>query len=378
MKKVLFLLFVILFLVSCSSVSFTFTLPHKNSGETTNTTTSNSTVTTGQDNSTSNTKTSKNKKYKQFESYGYDVEGEDLFALAEVLYASGDFNGSYRMLDTIGFDTNSIPALYKDNRKQWVKIQSGVKPERDDCSEELLDYLIANQLFDYKSYKMGEIGPAGGYVFYDKGYYSDGWRFLEAAPSDVRVVDGSPSVDRSAIDYYSAPEGYCFGYNIVYYPYKDGLMMMNAFVNGNNEYDKSCTKTDIGTGANNTTLLVNAMGDQAYLSMSGSTKTENYAAKLCDVLEYTNNGVVFDDWFLPSKDELNLMYVNLKQRNIGGLADSYYWSSSESSGTWYGEAIYAWYQFFYRGSGEQRSTSRGDDTSSGWSHNYNVRPIRAF
>ena len=25
-------------------------------------------------------------------------------------------------------------------------------------------------------------GPAGGYIFYDKGGYSDGWRFLEVAP----------------------------------------------------------------------------------------------------------------------------------------------------------------------------------------------------
>jgi hypothetical protein len=34
------------------------------------------------------------------------------------------------------------------------------------------------------------IGPAGGYVFYDKGSYSDGWRYLECAPKDVgRDVD---------------------------------------------------------------------------------------------------------------------------------------------------------------------------------------------
>jgi len=26
------------------------------------------------------------------------------------------------------------------------------------------------------------LGPAGGYVFYDKGYYSEGWRYLESAP----------------------------------------------------------------------------------------------------------------------------------------------------------------------------------------------------
>src|SRR5680860_725664 len=32
------------------------------------------------------------------------------------------------------------------------------------------------------TYAIGDTGPAGGYIFYDKGYYSSGWRYLEAAP----------------------------------------------------------------------------------------------------------------------------------------------------------------------------------------------------
>ncbi|MDR0638267.1 MAG: DUF1566 domain-containing protein [Spirochaetaceae bacterium] len=29
------------------------------------------------------------------------------------------------------------------------------------------------------------VGPAGGFVFYDKGSYSDGWRYLECAPENA-------------------------------------------------------------------------------------------------------------------------------------------------------------------------------------------------
>jgi hypothetical protein len=35
------------------------------------------------------------------------------------------------------------------------------------------------------TYELRDIGPAGGYIFYDKGYYSDGWRYLEAAPAST-------------------------------------------------------------------------------------------------------------------------------------------------------------------------------------------------
>ena len=36
------------------------------------------------------------------------------------------------------------------------------------------------------TYVVGETGPAGGFIFYDKGKKSDGWRYLEAAPEDLK------------------------------------------------------------------------------------------------------------------------------------------------------------------------------------------------
>jgi len=52
---------------------------------------------------------------------------------------------------------------------------------------------------------------------------------------------------------------------------------------------------------------------------------------------------VYDDWFLSSKDELNLIFLNLKAKGIGVLSYFYYWSSSEGSGG------LAWNQYFSGG-----------------------------
>lgn len=180
----------------------------------------------------------------------------------------------------------------------------------------------------------------GCYVFYDKGSYFDGWRYLEAAPADLRVVDGVPTVDKTASGYSNETYTFVFGY---YRTADDGS---NLYVNGTTTYNASdCTGTAIGTGKTNTQLLVNAMGAETYSSSSGSTKTANYAAKLCDDLTYSVNGVTYNDWFLPSKDELNLMYTELYKKGLGGFAHNNYWSSSEYDYF----AYYAWRQDFRGG-----------------------------
>jgi len=48
----------------------------------------------------------------------------------------------------------------------------------------------------------------------------------------------------------------------------------------------------------------------------------------------------YSDWHLPTKEELNALYVNLYPIGVGGFASAYYWSSSEGAN--YG----AWYQYF--------------------------------
>jgi len=86
------------------------------------------------------------------------------------------------------------------------------------------------------------------------------------------------------------------------------------------------TATALGSGNANTNAIVAAQG-------AGS-----YAAKLCYDLVLGG----YSDWYLPSKDELNKLYLN--KAAIGGFVNNYYWSSSEYNNS------NAWYQFFQDGS----------------------------
>ena len=166
----------------------------------------------------------------------------------------------------------------------------------------------------YKIYNVGDTGPAGGLVFYDKGSYSSGWRYMEAAPSD----------QSSGIVWWKG----------IYIP-------------------TGARATEIGSGRANTTAIIAAQG-------AGS-----YAASLCANLVLGG----YDDWFLPSKDELNLMYNNLKVAGRGSFAPAWYWSSSE-----YTYGIYdghAWPQDF--------GGSSAIAYQNGYmSNTYYVRAVRAY
>jgi hypothetical protein len=93
------------------------------------------------------------------------------------------------------------------------------------------------------------------------------------------------------------------------------------------------TDSTIGTGAGNTQTIIDVQGDGSY------------AAQLCD--ELTLNG--YDDWYLPSKHDLQTMYENVGQgsvlgniANFGGSGVSY-WSSTEATND------HAWYMYFPTG-----------------------------
>ena len=104
------------------------------------------------------------------------------------------------------------------------------------------------------------------------------------------------------------------------------------------------TQTDLGTGQANTTLITNSCSDAGI------------AARFCDNL--VHNG--YDDWFLPSKDELNLMYIN---RVTIGFSNETRWSSSQNDGNT------AWAQKF---------DANGDQITPSKNSILGARPIRSF
>jgi hypothetical protein len=157
-------------------------------------------------------------------------------------------------------------------------------------------------------YAVGDTGPAGGWIFYIDEADDFPWTYLECAPADLGLAEWG-----------------AYGTTI------------------------GGTDTAIGTGQTNTTAIIDKLGE---LEESGK------AAQLCD--SYSVNG--YSDWFLPSKDELNLMYTNLHAHGTGGFNTEYYWSSSEYSSN------LAWIQRF----------SIGNQSYPGKYNINSVRAVRAF
>ncbi|MDR0502255.1 MAG: DUF1566 domain-containing protein [Treponema sp.] len=153
------------------------------------------------------------------------------------------------------------------------------------------------------SYKIGDTGPAGGIIFYDKGNDSNGWRYMEAAVN------------------FDITSSHAWGY----------------FSNNIG------TRTTIGTGKENTGLMLAA----------GAAP----AAQAC--VDFRGGGK--NDWFLPSKDELNELY---KQRSHFENTRLSFWSSSQ------GNEYNAWNQNF--DNGKQEYNDNTNDFA------YSVRAIRSF
>jgi len=210
------------------------------------------------------------------------------------------------------------------------------------------------------TYAVGNTGPGGGKIFYvaTTPFVCGPTRattctYLEAAPPAL----GLASSDSDTV--YTTNRRWA---NTTY---------QNTAVASSPE---TATATAIGWGYRNTRAII----------LQGNTDTATSAAALADSYTVTVSGVVYDDWYLPSKDELNQMCK--WQRGVpwtsdatvcgGGTLNSgpgaagfeavRYWSSSE------GGSGVAWSQNFI---GADAFFNNKNALSQPY---YLVRPIRSF
>lgn len=132
-----------------------------------------------------------------------------------------------------------------------------------------------------------------------------------------------------------------YGGGIVFYVYDNGQHGLIAATSdqstGIRWYGGTFTDTragadGIGAGLKNTAIII---------ANQGPVDDNSFAATVCNEYSVTVGGVTYGDWYLPSKYELNLLY--LQKTVVGGFTDDYYWSSSEND-------IYdAWAQNFFNG-----------------------------
>jgi hypothetical protein len=177
------------------------------------------------------------------------------------------------------------------NEEAWINSEKensvwfGVRDFTLDFIEKMEHAISVNDLKPEEFYRVGDTGPAGGLIFYAKSNRAGGWQYLEAAPpeTEFRAVWGVRMTDNTVVP---------------------------ALLG---------TKGGVGTGFDNTELCVK---DASMFQIENGP-----AALACRKLDFGG----YTDWFLPSKDELMFMYMNLASRGLGGFSGEVYWSSTESS-----------------------------------------------
>jgi hypothetical protein len=160
---------------------------------------------------------------------------------------------------------------------------------------------------------VGDRGPGGGTIFYVAttpfvcgSTRTSTCRHLEAAPVGWNTEAAHPIrmwAQQTPIDY------------------------VNTSV-GSSGSPETATATGVGWGYWNTRAII----------LQGNTDPTSSAAPLADSYAVTVSGILYDDWFLPSKDELDQL---ISQKETVGFNGSRFASSTEAN------AGSPWFQFYF-------------------------------
>ena len=151
-------------------------------------------------------------------------------------------------------------------------------------------------------------------TYYFRNYAYNGYAF--GYGKQISVFTGTTTPGK-----YTVGQSYGGGY--IFYidsTNQHGLIAASSDVSGGVQWynggyaNTGATGLLVGNGLSNTNSILKTQG------------TGSYAAYIAS---QTNNG--YSDWFLPSKNELKLMYNNLYAKGIGNFVGNFYWTSSEYS-----------------------------------------------
>ena len=180
-----------------------------------------------------------------------------------------------------------------------------------------------------KVYQIGDIGPGGGIVFYH-------------SPSGFNVIQA---------------DGSC---KLCHYLEVSPTDLGKISWCSQRDWDKYCcdiqTKVGLGYGKINTWRIINGR------HVGGKLTIGNCAALACH--RYSTGSTKDGEWFLPSRDELDLLYKNLGKRVMASNTTGWkcYWSSSQN----------------YIGNAWRQRFSDGGQYYTGKNYTHSVRAVRAF
>lgn len=140
-------------------------------------------------------------------------------------------------------------------------------------------------------YAIGDLGPDKGIVAYDKSEYLNGWRYIEVQNQDLAMEQwGCLNSDLTITENDFIGSGW-----------QSSIAVANYHINLDNYFENPsiCDPSNDGT--------VTALSALLYQNSSGL------------------------NWFLPSFEELQLLYQNLHLQGLGNFSDTVYWSSTQAS-----------------------------------------------
>ena len=254
-----------------------------------------------------------------------------------------NIGGNYRLrIQAVNVSSAAIETQYSATVKSDDMIAFFIQQDRDAENNIAQDssFPAAREPTQRRgsTYRVGDWGPAGGIVFYDKGNNSDGWRYLEAAPKELEMTR---------------------------YWFPDSSQLAMRSVRRPNYFNE--LGTTVGTGKANTALIDDFLTNERFL-WKDEMDIPSLAAAYCASIDHDG----FTDWFLPSIDELVLMEQNLYKNGLGEFEFRPYFSSSITAEFQDNEFV-IWVYDFYGNDARRRGVE-----NSTFGARFLVRPIRAF